>query len=102
MTIDTISAVTDFLKGERNWIQREMLIQSLLTLGKHGGADWPRFTRELIDEAVEALVDRKEVVESPYGLRWHNTLFVTPAVAAKRPVMRKPEAPVNSDQGTLF
>ena len=100
--MDCEEAVIEFQKGERSWIQRETLIQSLRTLAEHSGGNWPVLARDSIDEAIDALIGRREVVQSPYGLRWHNTLFVTPAVAEKRPVQRKPKAPVSGNQGTLF
>lgn len=100
------SAVIDFLKEERNWIKRETLIHSLHSLGKHGDGEWPNGSLDAWETAVDELIESKEIMQSPQGLRWKDVLFMAPAVVerktAKRSQGKKASKKSDSGQGMLF
>ena len=98
--METKTAVVEFLKDERNWISRTILVNALVSLGKHSGGRWPSMPAEIINDAIDSLVAEKVVIESPLGLRFKDNLIVMPAVATPK---RKPgKKPTINDQGTLF
>ena len=94
------NAVVDFLKDERNWITRATLVQSLVSLGEHSGGVWPRVNADDVDSAIAGLIAQNEIIESPYGLRWKDYLFVDPVEKSPHKVTKKTKQ--SSDQGMLF